>query len=185
MAAPRKSPARVPASKSASKPVFEPVSTAHDDLVDEPAGAPEATPALAVEAVLEQLGDFTEVVRKVGVSSFDQSKAAYNRLVEAAGEATASLEAAFKVSDQGVEALRLKALETFKITSGASFDFARSLADCKSLTDVFALQNEHARKQAETLNAQTKEYAILVQKVANDAMAPLAANFGKGFGLTA
>ena len=193
MAAPRKSPARVPASKSASKsaskPVFQSVSTAHDDLVDAPvdapSGAPEATPALAVEAVLEQLGDFTEVVRQVGVSSFDQSKAAYNRLVEAAGEATASLEAAFKVSDQGVEALRLKALETFKITSGASFDFARSLADCKSLTDVFALQNEHARKQAETLNAQTKEYAILVQKVANDAMAPLAANFGKGFGLTA
>ena len=169
-------------SRSASAPVLDHLVIAP---VDAPAGAPEASPAVVVEAALEQAVDLTDVIRQASVSSFDQSKAAYSRLMEAAGEASASLEAAFKVSDQGGEALRLKALETFKTTSDASFDFARSLADCKSLADVFTLQSEHARKQAETLNAQAREYAILVQKVANDAMAPLTVTFGKGFGLTA
>jgi phasin family protein len=189
MAAPRKSPARAGAPALKSRPASKSAATSHEDLVvapvDAPAGAPEASPVVVVEAVLEQVGDFNEVVRQASASSFDQSKAAYSRLMEAAGEASASLEAAFKVSDQGVETLRLKALETFKTTSDASFDFVRSLADCKTLADVLTLQTEHARRQTETLNAQAKEYAILVQKVANDAMAPLTVTFGKGFGLTA
>ena len=100
-------------------------------------------------------------------------------------ETRASLEAARKVGDEGVEALRLKALETIKTSTDASFDFARALAGCKTLADAFALQNEHARKQVEAFNVQAKDYSSLVQKVAHDTMSPLTASFGKGFGLTA
>jgi len=181
MAAPRKSPRAATSKSSAAVPAPALVQAP----VDAPAGAPEASPALALGAVIEQVEGFTQVVRQASASSLEQSRAAFDRLKEAADEAAASLEAARKVGDEGVEALRLKALETIKTSTDAGFDFVRALAGCKTLTDAFALQNEHARKQVEAFNAQAKDYSSLVQKVAHDTMSPLTASFGKGFGLTA
>lgn len=181
MAAPRKSPRTATSKSSAAVPAPALV----QETVDAPAGAPEASPALALGAMIEQVEGFTQVVRQASASSLEQSRVAFGRLKEAADEAAASLEAARKVGDEGVEALRLKALETIKTSADASFDFARAFAGCKTLADVFALQKEHARKQVEAFNAQAKDYSSLVQKVANDTMSPLTASFGKGFGLTA
>lgn len=179
MAAPRKSPRTAPA----PAPVEQARALKALALLDAPAAASDASPARAIDAVIEQVGGLTEVIRQASASSLEQSRAAFGRLKEVADEAAASLEAARKVSDEGVETLRLKALETIKTSTDATFDFARGLAGCKSFADAFALQNEHARKQVEAFNAQAKEYAGLVQKVANDTMTPLAATFGKGFGV--
>lgn len=183
MAAPRKSARTTPA--SAPAPVEQARAREALALLDAPAGAPEASPAVALDSVIEQVEGFTQVIRQASASSLEQSRAAFGRLQEAADEAKASLEAARKLGDEGVETLRLKALESIKTSADATFDFARALAGCKTFADAFELQNEHVRKQVEAFNAQAKEYSSLVQKVANDTMSPLTATFSKGFGLTA
>lgn len=189
MAAPRKSrSAAAPAPAESTAPalalVQSPAAAAPDVKAKDLAPAL-AAPTLAFGAVIEQVGGLTEVIRQASASSLEQGRAAYARLKEAADEASASLEAARKVGDEGVETLRQKALETIKTSTDASFDFARALAGCKTVADAFALQSEHARKQVEAFNAQASEYSSLVQKVAKDTMSPLAATFTKGFGAAA
>ena len=85
MAAPRKSPRAATSKSSAAVPAPALVQAP----VDAPAGAPEASPALALGAVIEQVEGFTQVVRQASASSLEQSRAAFDRLKEAADEAAA------------------------------------------------------------------------------------------------
>ena len=68
-----------------------------------------------------------------------------------------------------------------KTNTSASFDFAQSLIGAKTLPDVMELWTSHAKKQIETLTAQTKELTELTQKVAAETVEPIKANASKIF----
>jgi hypothetical protein len=50
----------------------------------------------------------------------------------------------------------------------ANFDFIKSVIGVKSASEFVALQSEHAKKQAEAISAQAKDFAALARKVASE-----------------
>jgi len=185
MATPRKS-ARVPAVKEAAAASAPLQPTAVEAVA---ASASVTAPALESAAVLEaaaaQLGDIREMLRQASAASLEQSRAAYARVKDAAEELSASIERAYKASGEGAEALRVHAVDALKANSDASFEYARAAAAARSLPDLVNLQADFARKQSEIFGVQAREFAHLVEKVANDAMQPLKSVLGKGFGAAA
>ena len=63
----------------------------------------------------------------------------------------------------------------------AAFDFARQLARVKSPSEFFELSTAHARKQFETVTAQTKELTALAQKVTTETTDPIKESVTKVF----
>jgi len=51
----------------------------------------------------------------------------------------------------------------------------------KSLPDLITLQTEFARKQAETITSQTKDFGALTQKAMADAVEPIKEQVAKSF----
>ncbi len=196
MAAPRKSAART-ASPAASKaaeavaPVAEaPPQTLHPVVTADAVPAsvksgPLPAPTEVLETALEQVGAVREALRQTGETTLENGRVAYDRLKKAAEETSGAMEAAYGVAQKGLAEINAKAMEAFKVNSDASFEFARALSGAKSLSDVLALQGEHARKGFEALTAQTKEIASLAQKVAADAAGPISSKLTKGFNAAA
>jgi hypothetical protein len=51
----------------------------------------------------------------------------------------------------------------------------------KSLSEMVELSTAHARKQFESMTAQSKELVSIAQKVATDTAEPVKESFGKAF----
>ncbi len=64
-------------------------------------------------------------------------------------------------------------IEAARANTNATFDFATQLMAVKSLSEAVELSTAHARKQFETLSAQTKELTALAQKVATETVEPI------------
>jgi phasin len=137
-------------------------------------------PAKTLETAMAQLEEVRELLRHTSETSLEQSRAAYARLKEAAEEVAASIESAYKVSGEGAEALRLKAVDALKANADAGFEYARAAAAAKTLPDLVTLQADFARKQGEIFGAQARDFASLAEKVATDAAAPIKGLFDRG-----
>ena len=74
-----------------------------------------------------------------------------------------------------------RCIEAARENTNAAFDFASQLMTVKSLSEVVELSTAHARKQFETVTAQTKELAAIAQKVATDTAEPVKESFSKAF----
>jgi len=191
MPTPRKSAPRAPApAVEAPVDVAAPApapAKAKEKAPAEAAAAPFAglDPSAAIDGAMTQMNEAREVLRQASAASLEQGRAAYARLKDAAEELSASIESAYKASGEGAEALRLKAVDAFKVNADAGFEYARAAATAKTLPDLVSLQADFARKQTEIFGAQAREFASLAEKVANDAFAPLKSAFGKGFGAVA
>ena len=99
----------------------------------------------------------------------------------AAEEATDVLEDTYATATKGVSDYGLKVIEAARENTNAAFDFATQLMTVKSLSEMVELSTAHARKQFETLTAQSKELAAIAQKVATDTAEPVKESFGKAF----
>jgi hypothetical protein len=72
-------------------------------------------------------------------------------------------------------------MEAYQANTAASVEYVQALSGVRSVSQAIALQNEHMRKQYESLTAQAKELTALAQQVAADAAGPLKDQFGKTF----
>jgi phasin family protein len=72
-------------------------------------------------------------------------------------------------------------MEFAKANTTSNLDFAQGLFSIKSPTEAFELWTGFARKQVETLTAQTKELGELGQKIATETVEPLKASAAKIF----
>jgi len=201
MATPRKSAARTASSTAikaaaAAAPVAElppqvphpivtvaaaPPAAVESASADFAATAAKEGSAEVLDAAFEQISAAREALRQSSESSFETSRVAYDRMKKAAEEATGVVGAAYEVAQKGFAEINAKAMAALKANADASFEFACALSSAKSLSDVLALQGEHARKGFEALTAQTKEIASLAQKVAADAAGPISTKLTKGF----
>jgi phasin len=130
------------------------------------------------EQVAAPFARFQEQSRDMTEKGLAQVKAQYEQVRKSAETATAALEQTFSVAGKGTEAVNAKAVEAIKANMNAAFDLWSALLGVKSVSAAIELQTSHARKQFETVTAQSKDMAELVQKVANDAAAPLKAVAG-------
>lgn len=144
-------------------------------------------PALedTLEATLSKAEEIQEQVRRTAEQSVEQTKRIYEKLKTAAEEATSSVETSFSTISKGVSEINLKALDAFKANSDAHFEFVKALLSTKSISEAITLQGEHARVQFETMNAQAKELAALIQQVSADSVEPIKASFTKGLQIAA
>lgn len=120
---------------------------------------------------------FREFAEK-GVS---QAKEHYEKMKTAAEEATDLLEGTYATASKGASEYGMKVIEAARINTNSSFDFASELMNAKSFSDFVELSTAHARKQFETLTAQSKELAALAQKVATETAEPIKESVTKTF----
>jgi phasin len=120
---------------------------------------------------------FREFAEK-GVS---QAKETYEKMKAAAEEATDVIEDTYANATKGAADYGLKLIEATRLNTNAAFDFYTELMTVKSYSDVIELSTAHARKQFETITAQTKDLAALAQKVATETAEPMKDSVSKVF----
>ena len=119
--------------------------------------------------------------REFAEKSVSQAKENYERIKSAAEEATDLLEGTYATASKGASDYNLKVIEAARTNTNAAFDYAVELLAVKSLSDLVELSTAHARKQFETLTAQSKELAALAQKVATDTTEPVKESVTRAF----
>ncbi len=119
--------------------------------------------------------------REIAEKSVSQAKETYEKMKSAAEEATDVLEDTYATATKGVSEYGLKCIEAARENTNATFDFYGELMTVKSFSEVVELSTAHARKQFETVTAQTKDLTALAQKVATETAEPLKGSVTKAF----
>ena len=119
--------------------------------------------------------------REFAEKSVSQAKDTYEKMKTAAEEATDVLEDTYANASKGAADYGLKVIEASRTNTNAAFDFYKDLMTVKSFSEVIELSTTHARKQFETVSAQTKDLASLAQKVATDTAEPAKESMTKAF----
>ena len=117
--------------------------------------------------------------REFAEKGIAQAKQGYEKMKTAAEEASEVMEESYSAASKGASDYGLKVIETIRANTNAQFDFARELMSVKSPAELVELTSTHARKQFETLSAQSKEFTTLAQKVATETSEPVKSGFGK------
>ncbi len=108
-----------------------------------------------------------------------QSKDAYEKFKAVAEENTEMLETVYSNATQGSTEYGLKVIEIARYNTNATFTFVEKLFSVKSPSELVELTTAHSRTQFETLSAQGKELAGIVQKVATDTAEPIKSGVSK------
>ena len=122
-----------------------------------------------------------EQVRAFAENGVSQARDGYQKFKAAAETNNEAIEAAYTSATKGASDFTAKLVDIAKSNTTTAFDFAQSLLGVKSLPEAFELLNAHARKQFETLSAQSKDLAEFGQKVATETVEPFKANAAKAF----
>jgi phasin len=165
-----------PAKSAIIDATAETVSVAAETVAD---AVEPALPTLqeTFDATLGKAEEMQEQIRRTAEQGVEQTKRVYERLKTMAEEATSTVETSLSTVSRGVSEINLKALELVKANSDAQYAFVRALLSTRSLSEAITLQSEHARTQFETLNAQAKELAALIQQVSAESVEPIKASF--------
>lgn len=119
--------------------------------------------------------------REFAEKSASQAKDTYEQLKTAAVEATDLLEDTYATATKGASDYGLKVIEATRANTNATFDFYAQLFGLKSYSEMVELSTLHARKQFETVTAQSKDLAALAQKVITETTEPVKESVTKAF----
>jgi phasin len=122
-----------------------------------------------------------EQVRAFAEKGVSQARESYTKFKDAAETHNSTIEAVFTTATKGANDYSAKLLDMVKANTNATFDFAQELVGAKSLPQAMELWSAHAKKQVETITAQTKELAELTQKIATETAEPIKAGASKLF----
>lgn len=110
-----------------------------------------------------------------------QARENYEKLKSAAEEVTDVLEDTYAKVAKGAADCGLKMLEAARVNSNAQFDYLTDLFKTRTVAEFVELSTAHARKQFDSLSAQTKDISSFVQKVATETAEPLKDTVSKAF----
>jgi len=119
--------------------------------------------------------------REMAEKSVSQAKENYEKMKVAAEQATDVIEDTYATASKGASDYGLKFIEAARENANASFDFATKLMTVKSFSEMVELATAHARKQFESVTAQTKDLTALAQKVATETAEPVKESVTKVF----
>jgi phasin len=108
-------------------------------------------------------------------TNFDNAKAATDQGADI-------FKNSYATATKGATDYNLKFIEIARVNTNTAFDYAHAMLGVKSLPEFFELSTAHARKQFETMTAQTKELTALAQKMTTDVAEPLKTEVTKAFG---
>ena len=122
-----------------------------------------------------------EQMRAFAEKGVSQARDNYAKFKDVAESHNGTMEAVFTSATKGATDYSAKLLDIFKSNTNATFDFAQELVGVKTLSQAMELWSSHAKKQVETLTAQTKELAELAQKIASETAEPIKSSASKMF----
>lgn len=120
--------------------------------------------------------------REFAEKGIAQAKEGYEKMKNAAEQATDLLEETYSNASKGTSDYGLKVLEVARANANAAFDLCGELLVAKSYAEVVEKTTAFARTQFETVTAQAKELAEKAQSVATKTAEPIKeslANFSK------
>lgn len=119
--------------------------------------------------------------REIAEKSVSQAKDNWEKMKAATEEATGLLETSYSTAAKGAADYGLALIDIARTNANAAFDFASEVVTAKSLSEVVEVSTAHARKQFETLTAQTKDLTALAQKVATETAEPIKTGLNSAF----
>jgi phasin len=122
-----------------------------------------------------------EALRETAEKGVAQAKDTYEKAKVAAEQATGLLKDTYATAAKGATDYNLKIMEIARTNTNATFEYAKELMGVKSPSDFVVLWTAHARKQFDTMTAQTKALTELAQKVTTEIAEPLKAGVTKAF----
>ena len=119
--------------------------------------------------------------REFAEKSVTQAKDNWEKMKAATEEATDMIETSYSTASKGASDYGLALIDAARANANAAFDFYGQIVTAKSLSEVIELSTSHARKQFETMTAQSKDLAALAQKVAADTVEPIKSGMTTAF----
>jgi phasin len=120
-----------------------------------------------------------EAMRTLAEKNIAQTRELYERSKNALEVAVESWERSFDAASQGAAALNRKVIDISQRNINSSFEFAKSLAGAKNLSEAMELQADYWRKQLGALQAQAEEVRTLSTKVTADVTEPIKAQMAR------
>lgn len=120
--------------------------------------------------------------RELAEKGLAQAKENYEKVKNAAEQATDMLEDTYSTASKGYCDCGLKMIEAARANSNAAFDLMGEIMTAKSYAEVVEKTTAYMRAQFEAMTAQAKDLSEQAQKVAVDTAEPFKesfANFGK------
>jgi phasin len=167
MAESTETPAATPKSKTKAAPVSTPANVFEFPKFD--------MPKLEMPTALRELAE----------KGIAMAKENYDKMKNAAEEATDMLEETYSTASKGCSGYGLKLIETSRTNANAAFDLYGELLTVKSYAEAVELSTAYMRKQFDALTAQAKELAEEAQKVAADCAEPIKESLTSAFGKAA
>ena len=106
----------------------------------------------------------------------------YEKMTAATSEATGVIKESYSTAVNGAQDYNNKLLEFAQTNTNTAFELAKRLLEVKSASEFIELSTERTRQQFATLTEQTKELAVLAQKVTLASTEPLKAGVAKALG---
>src|SRR5258706_3431977 len=128
-------------------------------------------------AAIQSNKAFRETAEK-GVA---QAKDTYEKAKVVTGQATDIFKDTCATAAKGATEYNLKVIEITRTNTNAAFEHAQQLLGVKSPLEFVEVTTAHARKQFDTMIAQTKELTELAQKVTTKITEPLNAGVTMAF----
>jgi phasin len=125
-----------------------------------------------------------EAFRETAEKGVAQAKDTYEKAKVATAQATDILKDTYATAAKGAAEYNLKIIEIARTNTNAAFEHAQQLLGVKSPSEFVELSTAHARKQFDTMIAQTKELTELAQKVTTKITEPLKAGVTMAFNKT-
>jgi len=119
--------------------------------------------------------------REFAEKSVSQAKDNWEKMKAVTEEATDMIETSYSTASKGASDYGLALIDAARANTNATFDFYSQIVTAKSLSEMIELSTAHARKQFETVTAQSKDLTALAQKVAADSIEPIKSGFTSAF----
>jgi len=139
------------------------------------------TPALDFPAFEMPKMEIPAAFREFAEKSVTQAKDNWEKMKAATEEATDMIETSYSTVSKGASDYGLAVIEAARTNANANFDFFSQVVAAKSLSEMIELSTAHARKQFETVTAQSKDLTALAQKVTTDSLEPLKSGMTAAF----
>jgi phasin len=120
-------------------------------------------------------------LREIADKGVAQTKVNFDKARVATAEAADLLKNSFTTAAKGAADYNIKIFEIARANTNTAFDYAHEMLAVKSVPEFVELSTAHARKQFETMTAQTKELTALAQKMTTDLAEPLKTGVTKAF----
>lgn len=113
--------------------------------------------------------DIPAPVRQMAEKSVEQTKEAYDRMMDAARQAQGMFANSTNVMGVGTKEIQEKTMQYAEANVQANFDLAERLVKAKDLQEVMEIQSQFARQQMETYSQQAQEISKLMAQAAQSA----------------